>query len=64
MNQDVRISEQEVIWGAANIGRAIGKPTRSAYHLLEQGAVAGARKIAGRWSLRRSVFLKSYESVG
>jgi hypothetical protein len=40
-----------VHWGAAAIGKRINRPERATYHLLENGHVSGAKKIAGRWSL-------------
>jgi len=38
----------DVLWGAAEIGRAIGKAARATFHLLEAGHLP-ARKIGGRW---------------
>jgi hypothetical protein len=41
------------IWGAANIGKEIGRNTRQAFHLLETGQVPGT-KVGRQWvSTRR-----------
>jgi hypothetical protein len=36
------------IWGAAGIGRHIGKSAAATFHLLEGGCLP-ARKVGGRW---------------
>lgn len=43
----------EVIWGVPAIAKAIGRTDRATYHLLDQGALAGARKVGGRWCITR-----------
>jgi hypothetical protein len=37
------------VWGARDIGKEIGKPTRATYHLLEKGLLP-ATKIGGQWA--------------
>jgi hypothetical protein len=45
----------DLIWGAAEIGRIINKPTRAVFHLLEAGHLP-ARNISGQWvSSRRQL---------
>jgi hypothetical protein len=52
------------IWGAAAIGAVIRKSERAAFHLLESGALRGARKVNGQWTARPSVLLRAWESTG
>jgi hypothetical protein len=47
-----------VLWGAAEIGRAIGKAARATFHLLEAGHLP-ARKIGGRWCASRRKLLEA-----
>jgi hypothetical protein len=42
-----------VIWGAEEIGAAIGCNARRAHYLLDKGELPGARKIGGRWCISR-----------
>jgi hypothetical protein len=46
-----------VVWGAPAIAATINRPLRATYHMLESGALPGAKKIAGRWCFDHSVFL-------
>jgi len=46
----------DVIWGAANIGKVIGRSERVAFYLLEQGLLPG-RKLGGRWVASRKALL-------
>jgi hypothetical protein len=48
----------DVLWGADEIGRAIGKPIRATFHLLEAGHLP-ARKIGGRWCASRRKLLEA-----
>lgn len=48
----------DVIWGAEEIGKAIGKNVRQTFWLLENGALP-ARKIRGQWCADRSA-LRAY----
>lgn len=50
----------EFIWGAENIGAAIGRNARQAHHLLTQGAIKSAKKIGGRWVALRSALLREF----
>lgn len=53
-----------IVWGAKAIGAVIGRNERQAYHLLENGALRGARKIGGVWSAKRSSLLAQWDGVG
>jgi len=48
----------DVLWGAAEIGGAIGKAARATFHLLEAGHLP-ARKIGGRWCASRRKLLEA-----
>ena len=45
--------ELDLIWGAAAIGRALNLTKRQAFHMLEKGEIAGARKICSKWCVSR-----------
>jgi hypothetical protein len=51
----------EIIWGAANIARAIGRSEKAVFHALQQGQIPGARKVAGRWGLNPRVFFATFD---
>ncbi|RXH23312.1 hypothetical protein XH99_31870 [Bradyrhizobium nanningense] len=52
--------ESELIWGAAAIGKVIGRSEKGAFHALQSGRVPGARNVAGRWGLHVPTFLASF----
>jgi hypothetical protein len=49
-------TESDVIWGADEIGRVIGRTARQTFHLLETGCLP-ARKLGGRWCASRRKIL-------
>jgi hypothetical protein len=54
-------SENEVpdlLWGAAAIGRAIGRSPRQAFNLLENKVLPG-RKVGNRWVASRRKLLNA-----
>ncbi len=53
----------ELIWGAANIGKAIGRTEKSAFQMLEAGKIPGAKKVGGRWAFRPAVFFASFDEA-
>jgi hypothetical protein len=46
----------DLVWGAANIGRLIGKSQRATFYLLERGALP-ASKVREQWVAERSKLL-------
>lgn len=46
----------EILWGAAEIGKAIGKSPRATFHLLERGLLP-ARKVGKQWCASRQRLL-------
>jgi hypothetical protein len=53
----------EIIWGAAAIGRAMGKTTRQAFHLLETGQLKGARKVGARWVITQRALMANFDET-
>ncbi|MBX9456161.1 MAG: DNA-binding protein [Rhizobium sp.] len=49
----------ELIWGACEIGRLIGRTQRQTFHLLESGELP-ARKVGGRWVVERGKLLRFF----
>jgi hypothetical protein len=50
--------ETDFLWGAAAIGRGIGRSSRQAYHLLETGQIKSAKRIGGRWVANRPALIR------
>jgi hypothetical protein len=42
----------DLLWGANEVGRAIGRDERQAVRLLQTGAIP-ARKVGGKWVVER-----------
>lgn len=42
----------DLIWGAGEIGKAIGRSTRSTFDMLDKGELP-AKKVNGRWVIER-----------
>jgi hypothetical protein len=47
----------DIVWGAAAIGRVIGKSERAAFHLLESKKLDSAKKVGGRHCASRAKLL-------
>jgi hypothetical protein len=48
VNRDSAETDRPV-WGAAAIGRVIGKNARSTHHLLSRGLIKSARQVGHQW---------------
>lgn len=46
-----------VIWGAEEIGKALGRTKRQAFYLLETGQLKGAVQIGKRWCITARALL-------
>jgi len=44
----------DILWGVKAISAFIGRTERSTFHLLERGHIPAARKVGGKWCVRRS----------
>ena len=53
-------SPTEFLWGADEIGAAIGRNGRQAFHLLSNGDIKCARKVRGRWMANRTALLREF----
>lgn len=51
----------DLIWGAQDIGRAMRRSPRQVHHLLEIGALPGAKKVGGRWCISRRALVAIFE---
>lgn len=52
---------EQIVWGAVAIARVIGRSEKSAFAMLEQGKIPGAKKIGGRWAFKPSVFFAAFD---
>jgi hypothetical protein len=46
-------NELDLIWGAEEIAKLIGRSTRATFHMLDNGELP-AKKVGGRWVAERS----------
>ena len=67
MNKSIENSSPSVgldlIWGVREIAKAICRPERATFYLLETGKILPARKIGGRWC-RRAPGCESFSRIG
>ncbi len=49
-------NETEILWGADEIAKVIGRTKRQTFALLENGHIP-AKKVGGRWVAKRSELL-------
>ena len=50
----------EFLWGADQIGAAIGRNGRQTHHLLSNGDIKCTRKVRGRWMANRAALLREF----
>lgn len=55
-----RKEDFELIWGADEIARAIGRTTRATYHMLENGKIRPAQNVGGRWVVERGALVRFF----
>ncbi|MCB1453198.1 MAG: hypothetical protein KDJ43_06105 [Rhizobiaceae bacterium] len=48
-----------LVWGADEIAKAINRPVRATYHMLENGVLPGASKVGGRWCFAPAIFYQA-----
>jgi hypothetical protein len=48
----------DLVWGARDIARVLGRSERSTFHLLESGHLP-ARRVGGRWCASRRKLLEA-----
>ena len=49
VNRDEPAESDRPVWGAAAIGRLIGKNQRQTHHLLSRGLIKSARQVGHQW---------------
>ena len=63
MPTEATTNDDELLWGAGAIAKAINRDYRATYHLLEQGALS-AEKVGGRWvSSRRRLTMGIFKNM-
>lgn len=50
----------DLIWGAEDIAKVIGRPARVTFHLLTTGAIP-AKKVGGRWVIERNKLIEFFK---
>jgi hypothetical protein len=53
----------EILWGARSIAAAIGRTEKATYAMLEQGKIAGARKVGGTWAFKPKTFFAAFDDA-
>jgi hypothetical protein len=48
------------VWGAAAIGRLIGKNPRQTFHLLSRGLIRSARRVGHQWTATPSALRREF----
>ena len=48
----------DFLWGVAEIGRAIGRNPRQAFHIISKGELKSVKKLGGRWVASRAALLR------
>ncbi|PWI54815.1 hypothetical protein B5K03_08835 [Rhizobium phaseoli] len=49
----------DLIWGAAEIAKLIGRSPRATFHMLDSGELP-AKKVCGRWVAERGTLLRFF----
>ncbi|WP_094447848.1 hypothetical protein [Rhizobium sp. N4311] len=52
----------DLIWGAAEIAKIIGRSPRATFHMLDTGELP-AKKVGGRWVAERGQLLRFFMEV-
>jgi hypothetical protein len=58
VNGDAEEVQSEFLWGSDEIGKAIGRNERQAFHLLNSGQIKSAKKLGGRWVVSRTALFR------
>ncbi|MBD9592709.1 DNA-binding protein [Ensifer sp. ENS05] len=49
----------DLVWGAEEIAKLIGRSTRATFHMLDAGELP-AKKVGGRWVAERNQLLQFF----
>ncbi|KQT53683.1 hypothetical protein ASG43_17760 [Aureimonas sp. Leaf454] len=52
----------DLVWGADEIGKLIGRTRTQTFHLLASGEIP-AKKVGGRWVAKRDALLRFFGEV-
>jgi hypothetical protein len=58
VNGNRQVIQGDLLWGAEEIGQAIGRNKRAVHHLLATGAIKCVQKKGGRWVASRAALLR------
>jgi hypothetical protein len=63
-NTDLSVNNEDstsnFVWGAAAIGREIGRTPRQAYHLLSRGRIKSARQVGKNYCAHKPTLRKEF----
>ena len=59
-DRDHILEISNVVWGAADIGKVIGRTARQVYRMIESGSLEGVVKIGGRLAGTRERLLTNF----
>ncbi len=57
---EIKQPDLDLAWGAAAIGKVIGRNRRQTFYLLEKGHIKGAKKVGGQWVGEHNNLRKSF----
>jgi hypothetical protein len=57
VNGNHQAVQSDLLWGAAEIGKAIGRNARQTFHLLSNEQIQCAKKVGGHWVCSRATLL-------
>lgn len=55
-----QLDQLDLLWGAAEIGAALGVSDRKVFHYLENGWITGARRVGKRWVISRKALVRQF----
>jgi len=61
--EEPKDTENEILWGAEQIGAAICRNKRQAFYLLEKGLIKSARKIGSQYVADRKALRAEFGSA-
>jgi hypothetical protein len=59
MTNNIETKQLDLLWGAEEIAKAIGRSRRSTFDMLDKGQLP-AKKVNGRWVVERSKLIEFF----
>lgn len=56
------VEQIDLLWGAEEIAKAIGRSRRSTFDMLDKGAIP-AKKVGGRWVIERNKLIEFFKET-